>query len=117
MARRSIPAVMALSGIQISVLTIMRAKHAAERLTLRDVRSVDAGSPITYVRSFLGTRLCVVLMDERILTGEFTALDSQGRLFLTDTVEDAGGHERRLGTAIVPLAFVQAMETHAHQPR
>jgi small nuclear ribonucleoprotein (snRNP)-like protein len=95
----------------------MPPKYAVNRFTLRDAKSADGASPVTYVRSFLGTRFCVVLMDERQLTGEFACLDSEGKLFLREAVEDANGHMRKLGTAIVPLDFVQAMETREPQNR
>jgi hypothetical protein len=85
-------------------------RRTYEPFVLRPASSADPASPVNYVRSFLGKRLCLVLMDERILVGVFCCLDYKGMMCLTEAVEHAGDHRRTLGKAIVPLELVQAME-------
>jgi small nuclear ribonucleoprotein (snRNP)-like protein len=81
-----------------------------DRFVVRNAQSADPTSPINYVHALLGKRLCVVLMDQRLLTGIFVCLDKTGQLFMTNTVEDTEGHQRELGKAVIPLAYIQAME-------
>jgi hypothetical protein len=45
--------------------------------------------------------------------GTFVALDSTAVLTLRESLEIVDDHERTLGTAIVPLALIQSMETVA----
>jgi small nuclear ribonucleoprotein (snRNP)-like protein len=79
---------------------------------VRQARSTDADSPISYVRQFLGRRLGVHLVDgTRQVIGKFVALDSAGQMTMTDAMEvEAKGRHRELGTVIIGLIWIHKLE-------
>jgi hypothetical protein len=74
-----------------------------ESLTLR---TREARTPVSHY-------LHSLVPGPRVLRCPHGSAPAHGHLFLTEAVEQAGAHERRLGTAIVPLCFVQAMDPRA----
>jgi hypothetical protein len=72
--------------------------------------SADPASPVNYVARFLGRRLGVLVMDQRLFVGIFVRLDGDGWLWLTGAVQYAGEHRRTVGNVAIPVALIQALD-------
>jgi small nuclear ribonucleoprotein (snRNP)-like protein len=79
-----------------------------------DRHSVDPTSVIEYTRAFLGQRLRVLLNDgNRIFVGEFVELNHTGTMTLSEAVEYVEEHTRKLPVVVIPLEYVQSIETES----
>jgi small nuclear ribonucleoprotein (snRNP)-like protein len=84
---------------------------------VRQAESGDPESPIRYVRSFLGRKLSVLLMDNvRQIIGIFVALDKSEQITLTEAVElDNCGHRRDIGKVLIPLSWINCLEERSDE--
>jgi hypothetical protein len=70
----------------------------------------STGSPAAYVRSYLGHNLRATLIDQRVIEGKFTALDSNGAFIMCNATEHCRGRTRKMERVVIPLQWIQALD-------
>jgi small nuclear ribonucleoprotein (snRNP)-like protein len=72
--------------------------------------SLDPGSPLAYLRKWLGCRLSLQLRDNRTIEGILCAADSTAHLFIANAIEQSHRRRKNIEKVIVPLSWVTSME-------
>jgi small nuclear ribonucleoprotein (snRNP)-like protein len=83
---------------------------------LTNASSADTDSPLEYVRTLLGKRLAVLLLDGRVIVGTFSALNWNGNMHMKKALEYYDDTQRELGNIVCSLHFVQEMEIRKENP-
>ncbi|MDR1253441.1 MAG: hypothetical protein LBJ95_00245 [Oscillospiraceae bacterium] len=104
------------AGVSINTLAVPP-RPTCDPNMLKDAESSDPTSPINYVRSFLGKRLGVLVMDLRLFVGTFGCLTGgdDAAIYLKDTVMWVQGQQSpfRIGNVAIPMPMIQAMDLRA----
>jgi hypothetical protein len=103
-------------GLESTAITVAHSLSEMSELD-SDNRSVsnsasftDIRSPIEYVRSLLGKRLVTLLLDGPVIVGIFEALNWNGNLTMTKTIEYYDDCQRELESIVCLLQLIQEME-------